>query len=404
MVSVQEAEKLILQNIGSATIQSVPILQAAGMTLAEEVCAERDYPPFDRVTMDGIGICYESYAQGVREFVISGVVGAGDEPLFLVNVQTCLEVMTGAVCSPGVDCIIPIELLTINKGVAKIVDESPQIRSGWNIHPQGSDCRSGKVLLRSGMTLNSSSIAVAASEGAEYVKVFSRPKVAVISSGNELVELSAKPEPWQIRRSNSYTIAAQLEALKLADVEVFHVQDDLSVIEKTFARLLQDFDMLIMSGAVSKGKFDYIPDVLEKLQVKKLFHCVTQRPGKPMWFGVSAEDKPVFALPGNPVSTVAGFTRYVIPALLRYLHIEKTGKLTVSLSKDFKFKKNLTYFLPVKIQQDGSRLLAEPASVNGSGDFSALAYTDGLVELPAEVSEFPKGFEVDFYSWDQVNG
>ncbi|MCH2204412.1 MAG: molybdopterin molybdotransferase MoeA [Lentisphaerales bacterium] len=404
MVSVAEAEKFILNNIGTANVQSIPILQASGRVLAQEISAERDYPPFDRVTMDGIGINFESYASGNREFKITGTVGAGDEPQELSSIQTCLEVMTGAVCPPGVDCIIPVEMINVVDGVATIVEESSKISSGWNIHPQGSDCPAGTTLLKAGLTLNSASIAVAASEGAAEVKVFSKPKIAIISSGNELVALEESPEPWQIRRSNSFTIAAQLEALKLADVEVFHVQDEKEAITARFKELLADFDMLIMSGAVSKGKFDYIPEVLDSLGVEKLFHCVTQRPGKPFWFGVSSDKKPVFALPGNPVSTVAGFTRYIIPALYKYLGAGDYKPVKVSLNKDFKFKKSLTYFLPVKISQQGTQILAEPAPVNGSGDFSALAYTNGFVELPAELSEYPVGMEVDFYSWDKLNG
>ena len=133
MVSVAEAEKFILNNIGTANVQSIPILQASGRVLAQEISAERDYPPFDRVTMDGIGINFESYASGNREFKITGTVGAGDEPQELSSIQTCLEVMTGAVCPPGVDCIIPVEMINVVDGVATIVEESSKISSGWNI-------------------------------------------------------------------------------------------------------------------------------------------------------------------------------------------------------------------------------------------------------------------------------
>ena len=404
MVSVLEAERLILSNIGESNIQNVPILESSGRVLAQEITAERDYPPFDRVTMDGIGINFDIYNSGMRSFEVLGTVGAGDEPDTLSDVQGCLEVMTGAVCPPGVDCIIPVEMIKVENGIATIVEESPNISSGWNIHPKGSDCLAGSILLKPGLILNSASIAVAASEGAAEIKVSSKPRIAIISSGNELVALDQQPKPWQIRRSNSYTIAAQLEALKLADVEVFHVNDEKQAITDRFKKLLGEFDMLIMSGAVSKGQFDYIPEVLDNLGVKKLFHRVTQRPGKPFWFGVSLDKKPVFALPGNPVSTVAGFTRYIIPALFKYVGAGDYEPVKVNLSKEFKFKKSLTYFLPAKISQRGAEILAEPAPVNGSGDFSALAYTDGFVELPAEQVEFPVDMEVDFYSWDKLNG
>ncbi|MCM8531755.1 MAG: molybdopterin molybdotransferase MoeA, partial [Lentisphaeraceae bacterium] len=340
---------------------------------------------------------------GVREFKIAGVVGAGDEPMSLDSRQTCLEVMTGAVCPPGVDCIIPVELLKVENGIAKIVEESPQIKSSWNIHPQGSDCPAGTVLLKPGQLLDSSSIAVAASEGAFNIKVAKPAKIAVISSGNELVALDEVPKPWQIRRSNSYTIAAQLKAMKLGEVSVYHVNDDKEVLIDKFRELLEDYDCLIMSGAVSKGKFDYIPEVLDHLKVEKKFHCVTQRPGKPFWFGVSESGKPVFALPGNPVSTVVGFTRYIIPALCKYIG-RNYQPLSVTLAEPFTFKKSLTYFLPVKLSQDGQSFTVCPSPVNGSGDFSALAQTDGFVELAADVTNFEKGYVTNFYSWNLLHG
>ena len=401
MVSVQEAQELISQSICSAKAIARPVLDAAGFVLQESVFAAREYPPFDRITMDGIGIGYTQYEEGRRSFVIAGVHGAGSAAPELINVETCFEVMTGSVCPVGIDCVIPVELIVVKDGVATIVDESTQISRGWNIHPQGSDCPAGTVLLKPGLLLNATSIAVAASEGKSLVKVSQLPRVAVVSSGDELVDLDQEPKPWQIRRSNSYAMASQLKEMNLAEVEIFHLDDDKDEIRQGVETILEEFDVVIMSGAVSKGKFDYIPEVLEELKVNKLFHCVTQRPGKPFWFGVSEQGKAVFALPGNPVSAVTGFRRYIVPALLQYLGRQPLTR-KANLKGGFSFKKAMTYFLPVCVNFEGAVLTASAHAVNGSGDFSSLSGSDGFLELPAEQTVFENGFTADFYPWNEA--
>ena len=400
MVSVPQANDIILQNLMQKFKEEVNILQSSGRVLAEPVFAERDYPPFNRVTMDGIGIKYESYKNGQRSFKIAGIHPAGAKPPILTCMDSCFEVMTGSVCPEGIDCVIPVELLKVENGIAQVVDESPKISQDWNVHEQGSDCKAGKELLKSGLLLDSTSIAVAASEGKEQIKVLQLPKIAVVSSGDELVSLAEEPKPWQIRRSNSYAIASELEKLKLGKVEIFHIIDDKDDITKTVGEILENFDSVILSGAVSKGKFDFIPGVLEELQVEKLFHHVSQRPGKPFWFGRTKDGKPVFALPGNPVSAVTGFRRYIVPSILSSMEIEPL-KRTVKLKAEFKFKKKFTYFLPVTVKFNASTFEAQPTPVNGSGDFSSLALTDGFVELPAEMEVFPEGMEVDYYPWNE---
>ena len=401
MVSVPQANEIILRNLLSVSIEEVNILQSSGRILAESIFAERDYPPFDRVTMDGIGIKFESFKNGRKSFKISGIHPAGAQPPVLTCMDSCFEVMTGSVAPEGVDCVIPVELLNIENGIATIIEDNPSISKDWNIHQQGSDCPGGTELLKPGLVLNATSVAVAASEGKKRVKVVKKPKIAVISSGDELVDLDESPKPWQIRRSNSYAIASELEELKLADVEIFHIVDVKEDITQKVSDILNRFDSVILSGAVSKGRFDFIPAVLEELKVEKLFHHVSQRPGKPFWFGVSPSGTPVFALPGNPVSAVTGFRRYIVPSIVKSMGIETLQK-KAALTDSFTFKKNFTYFLPVKISYSNSNCVARPVPVNGSGDFSALALTDGFVELPAEQTEFPAGFVADYYPWNAI--
>jgi molybdopterin molybdotransferase len=401
MISVNDAENIILNNCPKAPVVQIPLLDSVGRILAQKIVSDRDYPPFDRVTMDGIGISYKDYANGNRSFNVVAIVGAGEKPTALTAIGTCIEIMTGAMTPPGVDCVIPVEMIQITNSVATVI-ESEQICQGWNIHPRASDCVAGTPLLNCGHLLNATSIAVVASEGYSKVQVFQNPKIAIVSSGNELVDLHEQPLDWQIRRSNSYAIAAQLKAMNLAEISLHHVPDTFEVIKEKINNLINQHDIIILSGAVSKGKFDYIPLVLEELEVKKLFHCVSQRPGKPFWFGISKEGKPVFALPGNPVSTITCFTRYVLPAISKILDHPCKPAIKVQLKESFTFKKELTYFLPVRISQSNATIEAEPIDVNGSGDFSSLAYTDGFIELPADIPHFEKGFIAHYYPWDRL--
>jgi len=203
-----------------------------------------------------------------------------------------------------------------------------------------------------------------------------------------LVDVDQIPLPHQIRKSNSYVLAAALSELG-CKADLFHVIDDEKKIKGMLEEILTKYELIILSGGVSKGKFDFIPQVLESLRVKKLFHQVSQRPGKPMWFGQSQRNT-VFGLPGNPVSTFMCFHRYVKPWLTKSLGNE-IKKQSAQLAEDYSFSPSLTYFLQVKIQNENGKLIAYPLSGGGSGDFANLKDVDGFLELPLHESKFQKG-------------
>jgi molybdopterin molybdotransferase len=210
----------------------------------------------------------------------------------------------------------------------------------------------------------------------------------VIATGDELVDVDKKPLPHQIRKSNSHALAAALHQLG-CQADLFHLVDDPKILEEKVGMILNKYELIILSGGVSKGKFDFVPQVLASLGVQKLFHQVNQRPGKPMWFGRS-EKNIVFALPGNPVSTFMCFYRYVKPWLMKSLGSEERPQLAV-LAEDFTFTPDLTYFLQVKIQNENGKLMAYPIAGGGSGDFANLKEVDGFLELPLERSTFQAG-------------
>ncbi len=399
MISVQEAEFIITENIKVFPCISIPLQEAFGMILQENICADRDLPPFHRVAMDGIAIDFTSWEEGHRVFTIEGVQRAGSPRLALQNKSACLEVMTGAMLPQGCDCVIPVENIEVKEGRAYLRADFKLILM-QNVHQQGSDYKQRNTLLTKGCQLLPPQIAVAASAGKFEVRVAYTPKIAIISTGDELVEVDQHVEPYQIRQSNSYVLQSALQLHGYKCATRFHIKDDKKILVERLNQIFAEFDLFILSGGVSMGKFDYVPQVLRELGVNILFCKVKQRPGKPFWFGKTTEGNPVFALPGNPVATQIGVYRYVLPYLSRASGVILASEKYVELSEEVACKTPFTYFLPVKICSPfGAKLIAMPVSTHGSGDYASLAKTDGFIELPADTFKFAKGLVAPFYPW-----
>lgn len=380
MISVQQATEIIHEVPFRAGKELVDISEATGRVLAETIVADRDLPPFHRATMDGIAI---KFREGVKEFVVEGTQAAGQPQQRLKN--GCIEIMTGAVLPEGADTVVRYEDVTIENGKATI---NAPVEKGQSVHKKGIDASKGEVLLESGTLITAAEIAIIASVGKSKVAVADVKSIAIVSTGDEVVPIESTPDVFQIRRSNGVALASALQSMNLKS-QIIHLPDDPKVLEQELSSILKNHDVIILSGGVSKGKFDYIPGVLEKLGIKKAFHQVKQRPGKPFWFGRN-ETKTVFALPGNPVSTFLCFHRYIKPWIEAGLGIEPRNTKAI-LATDYTFKPDLTYFLQVKIDTGTGSLLATPDAGEGSGDFVNLRNVDGFIELPSERSEFRKG-------------
>ncbi len=397
MISVEEAMKTILAHRRDFGIESVPLDRAIGRVLRENLYADRDFPPYNRVTMDGIAIQFSAFDRGQRKFDIEGIAAAGSPQMTLQHDHSCLEVMTGSILPKNTDTVIRYEDMVIEDGTIHLQVES--IRKGQNVHRQGEDRFSGSRVVKEGVRLSSAEIGVAATIGKSQLKVSRLPKTIIISTGDELVKVEETPLPYQIRRSNVHRLQSTLQEYGIqADTE--HLQDDKEEIRAKLAKILEDYELILLSGGVSKGKFDFLPESLVALGVKQLFHKVKQRPGKPLWFGEAPGGTVVFALPGNPVSSFLGTHRYVLPWLQSC-----EGQLPVSspkavLTSAFTFKPQLQYFLQVKISfDDEGRILATPIEGHGSGDLANLVDADAFLELPMDHSEFAKGeaFPVIFF-------
>lgn len=377
-----------------------PVLTHAAPTrvLKQDVIAERDQPPFDRVMMDGIAIAHRDFAAGTRSFPIQATQMAG-EPAVQLKPGQCIEIMTGAALPEGADCIVPVERIATSDGAATLEDGYEALERQF-IHARASDHEAGTVLLSPGKTITPLDIAVITSAGLTHVDVARSPIVRVISTGDELVPAGEPIEAHQVRMSNGPAIVSLLDRHGYDDCQHSHLVDEPAVLEARIAEELEDADVLVLSGGVSMGKADYVPEILEKLGVDLIFHKVSQRPGKPMWFGMAPGDKAVFALPGNPVSALVCCRQYVIPALDKASGRTEPAPEFAALASDVTFKPDLTCFQAARLVSSAAgQLLALPVKTNTSGDFTALSGTDGYVELPREKSHFPAGVPVRLFRW-----
>jgi molybdopterin molybdotransferase len=399
VLSPSQADELIAQHLTCVPIESLPLAQCTGAVLRENVYAERDQPPFDRVTMDGIALDSRAVRAGIRRLRVQAMQAAGDPPLTLADRDCCIEVMTGTPLPAGCDAVVPVECITLRDGEAELAHDA-SVEPDENVHRRGTDTRQGNLLLAAGTRLGPTEIAVAAGAGMARVRVSTQPMLAVISTGNELVEPGEPILPHQIRRSNAYAIAAALRLHGFQRVADDHIVDDAAELRRRLKFHLETHDVLVLSGGVSMGKLDLVPKVLEELGVRCVFHKVAQRPGKPLWFGIASSGAAVLGLPGNPVSTVVCVARYVLPALAASQGQTPSRPERMALAAPVTVTPPLTLFVPIRIEiDDWGRSWALPAPTHGSGDFTSLAGTAGFAELPPGPNTYPKGFVTRVYRW-----
>lgn len=401
MLTPAQAHKLVLDAIPLFHKEDCAIAEAHGRVLRGDLRADRDLPPFDRVTMDGFAVRSAALRAGVARFRVEATQAAGMRPFPLgASPEACVEVMTGAVLPEGADCVVPYEEAK-REGDWAVVAPGPRGAAPFlHVQRRGSDHGAGEVIVRAGVRLTGREIAVAAACGHAALNVAHLPKVAVASTGDELVEVDSLVGPHQIRRSNDHALRAALIGAGYPRTDRFHLRDNRQEIEHMLWHLLAEYDVLLITGGVSKGKFDYLPSELERQGVRKVFHGVAQRPGKPFWFGLSGRFSPVFALPGNPVSAYTCLHRYVLPALDHASGMAARPQATAVLGEPFACDRKLACLLPVRTSSGpGAELVATPAPLGTSGDLAGLVDTDGFVELPAGPGEFSAGTIAPFWRW-----
>lgn len=395
MIDVQEAERLLRAHVPPRAAVWCELERAAGAILREDVVADRPQPACDRVAMDGIALASAAVRRGVRRFQVEGAQRAGMAAGALVASDGCLEVMTGTPLPEGADCVVPLEHVRLADGWAELLPDAPAAVL-QNVQPYGSDRAAGEVLVRAGTRLAAPHIGIAAAAGCTRLRVADLPSMAVVSTGDEVVAVDATPAPHQVRGANSWALRAALLNAGFADVATFHFPDDPLHLRLGLEAVLQAHDAVVVSGGVSMGAFDLVPGTLAALGVKPHFHRIRQKPGKPFWFGTSTHDsRPVFALPGNPVSALVCLHRYALPALLRACGLEQEVA-QATLAADVPARRDLTQFVPVRIVARGC-LAAQPVAIHSSADLSALASSHGFVEVGGAGAR--AGDTVPFYPW-----
>ncbi|WP_372653084.1 molybdopterin molybdotransferase MoeA [Halobacteriovorax sp.] len=403
MISATEAHRIIQSsNIPDNLIKVIDIeLESAnGLYLAEDIYATRNQPPFNRSMMDGIAISSKNDSKSYR---CESIARAGFEQLELKDSDCCIEVMTGAPVPSGCDCVIPYEEVHKVNDTFELKDKDYPVAAHKFIHREGSDYKVGDLLLVKGVIINSTIISLLSSIGLSSVKVFELNSIAIVSTGDELIEPGEGLETHQIYRSNPYAIRSELlNFFPKSEIKLFHLDDDEKEVLSGLANILENHKIVIISGGVSKGKYDYIPRSLKTLGVNELFHKVKQRPGKPLWFGSGSKGQIVFGLPGNPVSSLVNTRRHIIPLLEKFLNPKRSSNYSVKALVDREIGSSFTHFIPVSLSVVEGTIYAEPSTGNNSGDFSKLVFSKGLIEVPSDEGRIIKDKLYQFFPWGSL--
>jgi molybdopterin molybdotransferase len=404
-IPAAEAFSRVLEHVHPAASRPLPLADAVGCVLAEEIRADRDGPPFDRAMMDGFAVRLSDAGATVP---VSGEVTAGAAPDGPLADGLAVRIMTGAPCPEGTEAVVPVEQ-TSESG--ERVSLPALVQAEQHIARRGSDRKSGDLLLPPGAPVTPLMVAVLASAGRTTVEVIPRPTVTVISTGNELAGPGADPGPYGIRDSNRPMMEALVRQSGLTLLESLHAGDTAEELESAFGRAFAA-DIVMVSGGVSAGKYDLVPETAERMGAVKVFHKVWQRPGKPLFFATTGR-RPrglLFGLPGNPLAVHFCFHHYVLPAACRLAGKPLPGREgRAVLSEPCRPRGNRPSYLPARVEPDpaGGRLRARLLPVSGSADIYGAAAANALVHLDPQQGPLARGDEVTFF-WlgpaEEVNG
>ncbi len=395
MLTFGQARKKVIDQVSelnlSPAIIELEIHAALGYTLAQDVAADRDYPPFHRSTRDGYAVRAAESIAGARIRCV-GEIKAGDSLTESLAEKTCLQIMTGAAVPPGADAVVMIEHTDRNGDEIRFQKDAT---ARQNIVKKGSEATQGQTLLRSGSRLGYAELGLAAQIGATNLRCAKKPRVAILSTGDEIVAVDAAPGPFQIRNSNSVSLAAQVRQAGGEPVLLGNAEDRAESLAENIQRGLHE-DILVLSGGVSMGKYDLVEDVLKTLGVKFYFDAVAIRPGKPAVFAMLNE-KAIFGLPGNPLSTMVTFQLFVVPAIdiLSGAAARPLPFLNATLGENLHEKPGMTHFLPATLKWTGTSPTVHPLRWQGSGDTVTMAQANCYLVVPADIQTLSAGENVN---------
>ena len=386
MTPFEEAYEIVMHSAQILSRESVPLFQSYDRILSQDIISDTDLPPFDKSAMDGYACRQCDINEPLR---IIEIIPAGYKPQKIIRPGECSKIMTGAMVPKVADCVIMVEYTKEEKGLVKILKGS----GAKNICYQGEDIRQGDVVLPAGTRVSPAEIAVLASVGCDPVPVVKRPVVGIIATGSELVEPSQKPGIGQIRNSNSYQLFAQLQRLGLKPHYYGIAKDTPECIDQALKRSLLEADIVLFSGGVSMGDFDYVPEILKQNGIEIKFAKVAVKPGKPTVFGMKKE-KFFFGLPGNPVSTFVLFEMVVRPFLFKLMGTKDyRRRLVGKLKKTIHRKKTERLeFIPIHLTKEG---LVEKIEYHGSAHIHAYTKDNGIISIPKGVKELKENTEIE---------
>lgn len=388
-----EALRIVLQTAQPATPRDVPLFTAVGLRLAEDVRADRDYPPFDRAMMDGYAVCLADAGGAVRA---AGQIAAGQAAGAVVTPGTCFEIMTGAACPEGTQAVVPKELAARHGDDVQLPRD---LRGGQHIAPRGSECREGTVVLRSGDVLTPLAVGVLASVGRQAVLAVPPPRLGILTTGGELISGAGSPGAAQIRNSNGPMLAAMATICGAAPAQILHAADDVPAIVAALESL-QDCDLVVLTGGVSMGRYDLVPDSFRQVGAELIFHKVSQRPGKPLLFA-RRDRQLLFGLPGNPLAAHLCFHRYVAAAIRRWCGHSaaapdrRRGRLTESVRRG----DSRTWFLLGRAERAGEAegdWNVRPLPGCSSADLFSTSQANCYLEIPPGDALLAAGEAADF--------
>lgn len=380
MISVEEAKNLIVKSTKQLNPIRLDSSKSLNYVLAEDIISPIYYPPFSQSAMDGFAILY-SDIQERKEIEIMGEAPAGIPFKEEMTSGQTIRIFTGGMIPDGADTVIIQERVSIENG--KIVSTDNLLSKGANIRKKGSQIEKGDIILKKGMTLNAGAIGYLTGMGISSIEVFPKPKVSIIVTGNELQKPGMLLKDGQIYESNSFALNAALQSIDITPKSILAIEDDEEITKRTLATAIENSDVVLVSGGISVGKYDFVGKCLQELKVENIFYKIAQKPGKPIFFG-KKEDCLIFGLPGNPTATLNCFYEYVFPTLRTMQGFSDVFLKAINLpiSSDFS-KKRLSLFLRGKISDGKVNLLM----AQESNSISSFAFADCIIYLPAEKSE-----------------
>lgn len=397
MESLDTALNLISSLVTGFAREMVNLEDADDRILAEDIIADRNYPPFNRAAMDGYAIMQSDWQRGIRRYKIAETILAGQASQTHITSGHCYKIMTGAATPPVADAIIRRE--DAEEFDQEVELRADDVRTYQNISREGEDAKKGDLLVKAPVRCNAQIISILAAAGNHQVLIYALPSVSVVTTGDEVVPLPGAVTAYQIRNSNQFLLKSLLKKWQIRPRFSRHVADEVGALEEALSKAVTS-DITIINGGVSAGDADYVPAILKGLGVTEIFHKVSIRPGKPLWVGQTSEGKVVFALPGNPLSCLTTFTIFVEYFLFKSNGFENRPSYKFPIIQNRFKKHSLTEFFPVRLHSETAGIEILP--FNGSGDITAGIFADGLAVQPGNCPSLLSGDFVEFYPFQSL--